>query len=389
MIKQMSIVGRVLIILYALIGVVFFCYSYTQVDLGMTLSQVSVWQNIQTWFQRIGYFERPLSTGLFLSILGVLFALYGMTLKCTYEKKLSMREVWMIIAAITITTCLSYPAFSYDFFNYLFTAKTVLVYHKNPYAVVPLQFTGIDPWLAFMHWTHLPSAYTPLWIGITIIPYFFGFGYFLPLMWNLKILIGLAYVFTAIGIGRILEREDKNLMTVGVAAFALNPLIIIECLVSPHNDILMMALVIWAIVLYKNKQKLASWILLSLSIAMKLMTIFLIPAFFVGWKRRVSLSLISIGFIAVLFQRDVLSWYWVWVMPFIALVPDMKPLVVVSAGISMGLLLRYAPFLYLGHWNDPVPMIKLWVTLIPIATSLVIAGLMVLKTRWKASKKDK
>lgn len=379
-------VQRRMIILYAILGIAFFAYSYTQVDLGLTLSQTNIWLSIQQWFQHIGYFERPLSTGLYGGILFVLFLLYWVTLKLAYQKKLSTKKLWMMIGVVTLTTCLSYPAFSYDFFNYLFTAKTVLIYHKNPYAVVPIQFTGVDSWLSFMHWTHLPSAYTPLWILVTLPPYILGFGYFLPLMWNLKMVIALAYILTAIGIGKILEKEDKDRVTIGIAAFALNPLIIIECLVSPHNDILMIALGIWAIVLYKQKKKWMSWIFLSLSIAMKLMTIFLIPAFFTGWKRRVTLFFMSLGFIAVLFQRDVLSWYWVWVMPYIALVPDSAPLIVVSGGISMGLLLRYAPFLYFGNWNDPVPAIESWVTWVPIGVSLGIAGLMMVKSHRISSK---
>lgn len=383
----LSSYGRMMGILYAIIGILFFCYSYTQVDLGLTLSQTSVWLKVQTSLQHIGYFERPLSTWLYLGILFVLFLLYGVALVLAYQKKLSTKDVWIMIGITTITTSLSYPAFSYDFFNYLFTAKTVLIYHKNPYGVVPLQFTGVDSWLSFMHWTHLPSAYTPLWIAVTLVPFYFGFGYFLPLMWNLKIVIATAYIVTAIGIGKILEKEDKDRMNIGIVAFALNPLIIIESLVSPHNDIFMMALAIWAIVLYREKKKWMSWVLLSLSIAIKLMTIFLIPAFFTGWKRRVALCCISLGFIVVLFQREVLSWYWVWVMPFIALVPDIKPLMVLATGISMGLLLRYAPFLYYGNWDDPVPLVKTWVTLVPIAIALVISIAMALKDRRILSKK--
>jgi hypothetical protein len=382
----LSAPGRMLAIFYAIIGILFFCYSYTQVDLGLTLSQTSVLLRVQQWFQHIGYFERPLSTALFLGIVLVLFLLYATSLVLAYQKKFSARDVWVLVAVTTITTCLAYPAFSYDFFNYLFTAKTVLIYHKNPYDVIPLQFTGVDSWLSFMHWTHLPSAYTPFWIVVTLVPFIFGFGYFLPLLWNLKIVIAIAYIATAVGIGKILEHVDKERKLIGIVAFALNPLIIVECLVSPHNDIVMMALAVWAIVLYQKKKPWISWILLSLSIAMKLMTIFLIPAFFMGWKRRVALSCIVVGFITVLFQRDVLSWYWVWVMPFIALVPDLVPVMVLGGGISLGLLLRYAPFLYYGNWNDPVPMIEKWVTWIPIVAALVISLGVMVKNRRISSK---
>jgi len=385
----MSLRGRVLAILYGIASVFFFLYSYTQVDLGLTLSRVSIWQTIQKWFQHIGYFDRPLSTGLFLAILAVFFVLYDVVLRYVRKKQLNVRDIWIIIGVVGVITCFSYPAFSYDFFNYLFTAKTVLLYHKNPFTVIPLQFTGVEPWLSFMHWTHLPTAYTPLWILYTLLPFLLGFGYFLFLMWNLKIFIALAYVCTAWGIGKVLEKSRKEYMALGIAVFALNPLIIIECLVSPHNDILMMALAVWSIVAFQNGKKWLSWLLLSLSIAMKLMTIFLIPAFFVKWNRKVALGLMVSGFVAVLFQRDVLSWYWVWIVPFVALLPEYTDIVTVSTGVSLGLVLRYVPFLYFGNWNNPVPAIEAWVTGIPIAMALGIVISSFVKKKYFSHKLQK
>jgi len=371
----MGLSGKIYAFLYGILGIFLFLYSYTQVDLGMTLTQASIWQSIQKWFQHVGYFNRPLSTGIYLVLLFFLFLFYSSIIRLIQRKQISSKRVWLIIIVIAITTVFSYPAFSYDFFNYLFTAKTVLIYHANPYQVIPLQFAGIDPWLSFMHWTHQPSAYTPLWILLTLVPYLFGFGYFLLLLWNLKLLLAGAYLATILGIGKLLEKEDKDYALLGVAIFALNPLVIIECLISSHNDIVMMALAVWAMVVYKQKKILFSWILLSLSAAMKLMTIFLIPAFFTKWKRLASFICIIIGFIAVLLQREVLSWYWVWIMPFIALLPRNKALWILSYSVSIGLLLRYAPFLYFGNWDNPVPIIKTWVTLIPVGAGMLLAGL--------------
>ena len=41
---------------YLLTIVGLFFYSFTQVDLNLTLSEWSVWQVIQKYFQHIGYF---------------------------------------------------------------------------------------------------------------------------------------------------------------------------------------------------------------------------------------------------------------------------------------------------------------------------------------------
>lgn len=362
----------ILIGLYSIAAILLSLYSYTQIDLSLTLSRSSMWQTIQKWFQHIGYFDRPLSTTLFIGLLVALFILYICSIGAVKKGYLSNRHLWMIITGVVVFTSVAYPAFSYDFFNYLFTAKTVLVYHKNPYVVIPLQFTGVDPWLSFMHWTHLPSAYTPLWILTTLFPYLCGFGYLLLLIFNLKLVIAASYIITIFFIGKILEKEQPKHMLLGMAIFAFNPLIIIECLVSPHNDIPMMALAMISIFLYKNGKRWASWFMLSLSVAMKLMTIFLIPAFALRWKQGVGLVCITLGLIAVLTQRDVLSWYFVWIMPFVALLPDVPALTILSGGISLGLLLRYAPFLYLGNWDPPVPMWENIVSIIPVGISCII-----------------
>lgn len=367
---------------YAVASFLLFFYSYTQVDLNLTLSRVNIFQTIQKAFQHIGYFERPLSTGLYVGILAIFFTLYFFAI--SNIQRLSERSFWKIVTTLVIILVFSYPAFSYDFFNYMFTAKTVLVYHKNPYDVIPLQFAGIEPWLTFMRWTHLPSAYTPLWILLTLPSYLLGFGIFLLILFNIKLLVAGFYLLAVWAVGKIIEYRQPKRKILGMAIFALNPLIIIESLVSSHNDIVMMGIAMVAMVLYLQKRKLRSFFVLAISAALKLMTIFLIPVYLLKWNRLYALIAIVTGFILVIFQREVLPWYWVWVMPFVALLPERKSITIVSAGVSLGLLLRYAPYLYYGHWDAPVPTIKLWVTLTPIAIS--IASLFVYQYTKKTGK---
>jgi hypothetical protein len=300
--------------------------------------------------------------------------LYGFLLRDIRKGNLSITQVWILVTGAAGILLLSYPAFSYDFFNYLFTAKTVLIYHKNPYVVIPLQFTGVDPWLSFMHWTHLPSAYTPLWILFTLPGYLLGFGYLLTEIWVLKAVLAFCYLATVKGIGLVLGTENNKKVLFGMAVFALNPLVIIETLVSPHNDIVMMMFAVWSLYFFRKGLTWKSWFLLSVSVAMKLMTIFLLPAFFMKWSKKSALLLMCFGFLAVLTQREVLSWYWLWILPFIALSDDVQ-WVILSGGVSFGLLLRYAPFLYEGNWDNAVPSVKAWVTAVPILLSLGIIGI--------------
>lgn len=362
-----------------------FFYSFTQVDLALTLTSVSIWQSIQRAFQSIGYFYRPISTGIYIGILFLFYGLYGVTAYIASQKKLTTSHLWRIIGSMVVILLLSYPAFSYDMFNYMFTAKTVLVYHKNPYDVIALQFVGIEPWLSFMRWTHLPSAYTPLWILLTLPAYMLGFGYFLVVLWNIKLLVAISYVIAIWYMEKILRIVDPDHAALGMVVFALNPLVIIETLVSSHNDMVMMAIVLVALYYFLIKKPWQSFFFLAASVAMKLMTIFLVPIFFlqgiirkyradlrIEQHRFILLLAMLFGFFLVTLQREVLPWYWVWIMPFVALVPRKGWVIVISTGISLGLLLRYAPFLYYGHWDPPVPMMKSWVTFIPIVLSISI-----------------
>ena len=79
------------------------------------------------------------------------------------------------------------------------------------------------------------------------------------------------------------------------------------------------------------------------------------------------------GLLFVIRDREVLPWYWVWIMPFVALLPRSRNLFIISLGVSIGLLLRYLPYLYLGNWDPPAPEAKLWLTLIPIGITAIIS----------------
>lgn len=361
---------------YAVASLLIGLYSFTQVDLSLTLTRVSLWQTIQRVFQSVGFYNRPLSTILYVAILFLLFVLYIVAVRAATSGKLTGAHVWQIVGLVVLILIPSYPAFSYDIFNYMFTAKTVLVYHENPYVILPIAFSGVDPWLSFLHWTHLPSAYTPLWILLTLAPYVFGFRLFLLILWNMKLLVAAFYILSVRMVENIMKRDDPKAYVVSMVMLALNPLIIIESLVSAHNDIAMMAMVLLSVFLLPKK-KLVSWFTLSVSIALKFMTITLVPVYLLSLKKRInvpalSLIAISVGLILVLLQREILPWYLVWIVPFVSLLPRSRWLFTLTVGASLGLSLRYAPYLYFGHWNDPVPLLKQWVTILPIAVAVCI-----------------
>lgn len=343
---------RFLVSLFYLACIALFLFSYTQVDLNLTLSRTGVVQHIQKSFQYIGYYQRPLATAIYGSILSLFFVLYGYLSWLAYKKQLTLSVIRRLIAGAALLLWFSYPAaFSYDFFNYLFTAKTVLVYHHNPYTVIPLQFAGIDPWTNFMRWTHLSSAYTPLWIAMSMVPYILGLGYFIPVLFATKFFIAACYLASCYAIVRIAEAIDPDQKPFILTVFALNPLLIVETLVSGHNDIVLVLFALFSILMYIKKRYDAAWLLLGLSVATKLMTIFLVPVYLLRKNRWYLFVFMAAGLILVLLKREFLPWYWVWMLPVVALNYERVRLLRFSFVVSAALLLSYAPYLYYGEYS--------------------------------------
>jgi len=345
---------------YAVISVSLLLLSYTQVDLNLTLSRAGRIQSLQKAFQYVGFYNRPLSTVLYIGIICAFFAGYVYVLHQTNTKKFGVRDVWTLIYVTAGILVFSYPAaFSYDFFNYLFTAKTVLVYHQNPYVVTPLGFASIDPWTNFMRWTHLTSAYTPLWIVMSLIPFLLGGGYFISVLFMMKFMIAGFYLLACVMLSLVLRRILPKNEAFGLAVFALQPLILVESLVSGHNDIVLVAFALLSIVYLVQKEFLISWFTLAVSIAAKLMTIVLIPVYFFNKDKKWMLGSMIVALILVLLRREFLPWYFVWIIPFIALNSEFPKLIRFSCILSFGLLLSYAPYLY---WGEYSVRMQLWKT---------------------------
>lgn len=355
-----------------------FLYSFTQIDLGLTLTRVSFWQTIQKSFQQIGYFNRPFSTGIHLSIVLTLFLLYGFTLHLIKNNRINRRDLWLIIVSVSTILLFSYNAFSYDLFNYIFDAKIVTYYHQNPYEHKALDYPG-DPMLSFMHWTHRTYPYGPFWLVLTVPLSFIGFGFFLPTLYLFKALPVLSFLFSAYFIEKIAEKTKIVNPLFAVTFFALNPLVLIESLVSAHNDIVMVSFAIGSFYLLLKNKIVRSLFLLLLSIGIKFATIFLIPAYilYIIFRKKAKEAV----FIALIFmiipifiataRTNFQPWYLLYVLPFASFLSNRYFVLIPTIIVSLFSLLRYLPFLYLGNWNPPVTQINVGLNIASIVLSLI------------------
>ncbi len=253
---QLLIVGFYFVILSL------FLYSYTQVDLSLTLSRVSIFQTVEKAFQYVGYFNRPLSTYLFLAIVCCMFIFYGIFI--AQSKKISVSTFWKMLIPITILLAFAYNAFSYDFFNYIFYTKIILHYHQNPYLVTALDFPK-DPMLSFMHWTHNTYPYGPFWLVLTVPLGFIGFNYFLATFFIFKLFTAACFLGTVYYIKKIMEKISPKDTAFVMVLYAFNPLVLIESLVSAHNDVAMLFLAVLGVYLLLKKRWLWGCIAIVLS----------------------------------------------------------------------------------------------------------------------------
>ncbi|HYK09083.1 MAG TPA: hypothetical protein VEW42_06335 [Candidatus Eisenbacteria bacterium] len=370
------------IFLYVAGIICLFLYSYTQVDLSLTLSRISIWQTIEKSFQYIGYFQRPLSTYLYVGILISLLASYVGLLMLIRNNVLSRKTVWILVIATAVILTFSYNAFSYDLFNYIFDAKIVTHYFQNPYMHKALDFPH-DPMLSFMHWTQRIYPYGPIWLFITIPISFVGMQFFLPTFFLFKALASISYLGIAWSVEKILKKTDPQNSLFGIAVFAFSPLVIIEGLVSAHNDMVMVLFISLALVTFMNKKSVWSFLLLFLSIGIKFATAVLLPLWIIGTfikKKGEMESLALVSFILLIIPLVVASlrtnfqpWYILFLFPFASLMPKQKEILVGFTLFSFTALFQYIPFLYIGNWDNPIPFILLLMLWSSVGLSIVVS----------------
>ncbi|CAN5153194.1 hypothetical protein BH09PAT1_BH09PAT1_5440 [soil metagenome] len=373
-------------IFYLIVIFCLFLYSFTQIDLGLTMTRASIFTQIQKSFQYIGYFNRPLSTTLVVLLLVFLFAFYIFYILSARKKLLTTKTFWITTIILTVILTFSYTAFSYDIFNYIFDAKIFTHYHANPYLHKALDYPG-DPMLSFMHWTQRAYPYGPVWLGLTIPLSYLGLNYFIPTFFIFKLISAVSYLGCIWIIGKIMRKVQPSKEVLAMVIFAFNPLVIIESLLSGHNDIVMMFFALVSLFFLINKKYALAFVLLFVSIGIKYATGFLLPMYIMIYffdKKKVMIPWMTVfatmvvamlfAVIAATLRTTLQPWYILFALPFAALLTDSLIFLVPSIIISLVFLCNYLPFLYMGNWDPPIPTLLLTINSVGIFLSLIFVG---------------
>lgn len=320
-------------------------FTYTQVDLNLTLSSNSLYQSVQRPLTRLGYFNRPLSTTIFFIILSALVLCYLLLVTNHAKWKLSHKQIWILILSISFLLLFSYPAFAHDIFNYMFDARTVIKHHQNPYVTTPLDFP-LDEWTRFMRWTHVSSVYPPGWLIASAPFYILGFGKFTLTLLSFKLLGLISFIASS---WLMLRLGGKKVWVL----WSLNPMILIESLSSVHNEITMVAFSLLALNLFKQTQKnypghlthqnipslLLAYFWLIFAGLIKYTSFLLIP--FLHWSTWVAVAA-WVGAVVFFYVREVNPWY-IMLPVAVSLIGGNSRLVKIALFASLVIMYRYYP----------------------------------------------
>ena len=289
---------------FFILGIIaLFLYSFTQVDLSLTLSRASIFQLVEKQLQYLGFYQRPVSAIIFISISTILFICYLFLLYFAKKGILKIKQISVLIIITLILLTFSYNAFSYDLFNYIFDAKIVTAYSQNPYFHKAADFAG-DPMLSFMRWTHRVYPYGPSWLALTVPLSFLGFGLFLPTFFLFKFLMGLSFLGSAYLIYKISDMLFPKDKIFNLVFWAFNPLVLIECLVSAHNDVPMIFFMLLSIYLYLKRKTVLSIFSYIFSVGVKYSSGVLLPVLSIVYflektKRKINWENIFLAFLGL------------------------------------------------------------------------------------------
>ena len=347
-------------------------FSYGFIDPNLALSTNPVFLHIQEPLKNLAYHQRPITTILFFAALIGLFAYYGIFLKyCTRMFK-SWKQACIVLGISAVILVFSYPALTYDLFNYIATAKVAFTYYENPYAVMPIEIPN-DPNLAFTRAANKLALYGPVWIALSAFPHYLGMGNIWQTIATFKLMNAVVYICFCYFIYRVTKKLTN------VVFFALNPLVLIEVIMNGHNDLFMIFLALGGLLFWRQNNKIIGSLLFVASWFIKGATLILTPLFFlqkISWERLLLIAycLLSLVFFVVApIREELYSWYAVWLIATAALLPLKSHRFIFGFTIvlSLALELRALPYMWMGYYGGPGPMFRFLLTVVPVAFYLL------------------
>jgi len=363
---------QLLLLAYGIVFLTVTIFTYGFVDNGLMQYASPSFIKLITHMRSFVLNNRHIAALVYITFISLLYLLYITTLRIVESNRITKALVFL--CAWCLLLVISYPAFSYDIFNYILTSKIAFHYQENPYIVMPVEIPN-EPALAYTRATNKVAPYGPIWIVATYIPYVLGQQNIWLTIFAYKLSNWFLFILYSFIIFRYTQSVSRT------AFFALNPLVLVEVLVSGHNDFFMMVLAMVGMLLYPARsiaKNITGMVLLIASVFVKgatLPLVFIIPGVF---KSKYFMWVVFIVLLAVFFvtpvREELNPWHAVWFLGIAPFLNGRYSDIIRRFCIvfSFGLLLRHAPYIYMGRYEGWGPFLRTTLTIIPPAIYIFI-----------------
>jgi len=238
-----------------------------------------------------------------------LYGGFGLAVAIVDRQKLSRRVILGFGLVFGLTLIWLYPVTATDLFQYVLRARVWVVHGANPMTVPPAAFAS-EPLLPFAgEWKDIVSPYGPGWELLAAGVARLGFDGAVSGALAYKTVALVGYLACLWLLDRATRREsepDGNGRS--LLLFAWNPLVLVQGVGNGHNDVVMLAWMLLAMVIWQrqsNQKGTAGWLAASLVMGLAVLTkasaalmAILLAADILraqtAWRRRV-LTLVGMG----------------------------------------------------------------------------------------------
>jgi len=216
-------------------------------------------QSVVLFTQQLGTTLQPLPlatyTALFRSVIILAVLVHGgLSLYSRQVKGIGKSCLFGIIVAANLCIAVLFPAsLSSDIYNYSATAHLFAYYHLNPYVHSPLELHRVHDTVADYIGKGFSSVYGPIWTyaSALLVIVFRNSGLFSQVL-AYKILEAVSLIATSWIAKLYCGRIRPEYGTAAMVAVGLNPLLLVEGPGNGHNDFIMMAFFLLAMLYWKK-----------------------------------------------------------------------------------------------------------------------------------------
>ncbi len=360
---------KILFFAYLFVFLIYIIFTYSLTAVNLILFNNPLFVKFQFFMWNTFFNNRKLLTYTYTTILSILWIIYIIII-LNIEKIKNNKFIFKYILILSLLTIFATNNLSYDIYNYIFSARILVFYQKNPYLYKPLDFPH-DDWLRFMHNIDSISLYGTLWVFISSIFYIFGLNKLALTIFLFRLLSILGFILLFFSLFNTSKDKKQVFLTV------LNPFLIIELAINSHNDSWMLWPLILAVFFLKKGKKyiIISSILLLISSQFKMPSIIVIPIFLIKaffdllklkkdtifykikkiYVKNIEL-LVSLSFFALLFysrSKYFLPWYLTWSFIWFPFIKNrLYKTILISLSITASY--RYIPFLLNNGYNKNI-----------------------------------